>query len=84
MYTYILIMNVMMISRACVPTNFVQDCSYTRHKQIVNTWNTLDVYKNILKFQFDVDIMKESWASYYTLITLSAKKNRKINIPSLN
>ena len=27
LYTYILIMNVMMISRACVPTSFVQDCS---------------------------------------------------------
>ena len=26
LYTYILIMNVMMISRACVPTSFVQDC----------------------------------------------------------
>ena len=27
LYTYILIMNVVMISRACVPTSFVQDCS---------------------------------------------------------
>ena len=30
MYTYILIMDVMMINRACVPTSFVQDCSMVR------------------------------------------------------
>ena len=31
LYTYILIMNVMMISSACVPTSFVQDCCTKCH-----------------------------------------------------
>ena len=62
LYTYILIMNVMMISRACVPTSFVQDCSYDQQIIVIGyeIETELEVYRESVYTHHDnIYIYKE-------------------------